>query len=241
MSAGRGRGDAALVSRTGGIGFPVFRQRPYFPRMKQGHEPFRGGDRPIGATVLDFWRWSGSDLLSNVWRGVLAEFLIARALEVADKPRDEWAAYDLKTRSGVTVEVKSASYVQSWPQRRPSIISFDIAPRKWVWFAATNEYQELSPPQRVADVYVFCVLGHADRCAAHTDPLDIDQWAFHVVGRRFLDRERPRQKKIGVNALRSLMRRATPGEAAEVRYGGLDAAIETAATQKLGRSSAEGP
>ena len=65
-----------------------------------------------------------------------------------------------------------------------------------------------------------------------TDPLDLDQWAFHVVGRRFLDRARPRQKKIGINALRSLMRRATRHEAAEVSYGNLRPAIEAAGGQR---------
>ena len=200
--------------------------------MMQGHEPFHGRDGPTGATVLDFWRWSGSDLLGNVWRGVLAEFLIARALDVTDEPRDEWAAYDLRTRSGVTVEVKSSSYVQSWPQPRPSNITFDIAPRKQVWYPKTNEYQELSPPQRVADVYVFCVLGRENQKAEDTDPLDIDQWRFYVVARAFLDREVPTQQTIGINALRSLMRRVTRHEAAEVRYGGLREAIEAAGGQR---------
>ena len=125
----------------------------------QGDEPFYADGESIGATVLDFWRWSGSDLMSNVWRGVLAEFLVARALDVTHEPRVEWAAYDLRTRAGVTVEVKSAAYAQAWPQSRPSNVTFDIAPRKWVWDATTNETTELPEPQRVADVYVFCVLG----------------------------------------------------------------------------------
>ena len=198
----------------------------------QGDESFHAGGVSVGATVLDFWRWSGSDLLSNVWRGVLAEFLIARALDVTHKLRKEWVSYDLHTRSGAKVEVKSAAYAQSWPQRRPSPIKFDIAARKEVWDEATNETKKLHKPQRQADVYVFCELGREDLTADDTDPLDIDQWRFYVVAREFLDRERPQQKKIGINALRSLMRRATPGEAAEVRYGSLREAIEAAGGQR---------
>ena len=197
--------------------------------MMQGNESIHAAGVSIGVTVLDYWRWSGSDLMSNVSRGVLAEFLVARALDVTHAPRVEWTTYDLKTRTGVTVEVKSAAYAQAWPQRRPSDIRFDIEARKQVWNAATNEIRDLPVPQRLADVYVFCVLGSEDRTADDTDPRDLDQWAFYVISRAFLDRKRPRQKTIGLNALRSLMRRAPQQrEAAEVRYLGLRAAIEAA-------------
>ena len=192
-------------------------------------EPFHAGGQSIGATVLDFWRWAGADLLGNVWRGVLAEFLVARALGVAHEPRIEWASYDLRTPSGVTVEVKSASYRQSWQQERPSNIAFDIAPRKQEWDAITNKMRTLAVPRRLADVYVFCLLGREDLAKDETDPLDIDQWAFYVAARALLDRERPRQRTIGINQLRTVMRRTTLHEAAEVRWAGLAEAIEAAA------------
>ncbi len=194
--------------------------RPRF-QPRSGDESFHVGGVSIGATLLDYWRWSGSELLSNVQRGVLAEFLIARTLDVTHEPRVEWAPWDLRTRSGVTVEVKSAAYWQAWPQRRPSDITFDIAPRKQVWDVATNETTTLPEPRRLADVYVFCVLGRRT-CPRNTDPLDVDQWAFYVLGGAFLDRERPAQKTIGIDPLRSL--------AAEAPYGGLSAAIEAAAS-----------
>ena len=196
--------------------------------LRSGDEPFHTGGVSCDATLLDYWRWSRSDLLNNVERGVLAEFLIARALDVTHQPREEWAGYDLRTRSGVTVEVKSASYVQAWHQQRPSAIQFDIAPRQQVWDPATNTTREFPQPRRPAEVYVFCVLGRDD-LTDRPDPLDVRQWAFYVLGRAFLDRERPAQQKIGLNALRSLMRRAPRQAAAEVRYGGLRAAVERAA------------
>ena len=202
-------------------------------RLPSGDEPFHAGGVSIGATVLDYWRWSGADLLSNGWRGVLAEFLIARALDVTHERREEWAAYDLRTRSDVTVEVKSAAYVQTWKQHSTSLIAFDIAPRKQVWDPATNETIVFPKPKRIADVYVFCVLGRDDLTDL-PDPLDVDQWAFYVLGRAFLDRERPVQKTIVLNAVRSLMRRAPGGPAGPVRYGELRAAIERAAERPAG-------
>ena len=41
-----------------------------------------GGRRFVGldATVADFWRWAFSDLRDNTTRGILAEFLVAKAV-----------------------------------------------------------------------------------------------------------------------------------------------------------------
>ena len=79
-----------------------------------------GSERLAGtdSTVLDFWRWSTSDLMSNATRGVLAEYLVAVALGVDDQPRIEWDAVDLRYE-GRGIEVKSAAHHQSWPQARP--------------------------------------------------------------------------------------------------------------------------
>jgi hypothetical protein len=43
--------------------------------------PLNGSERFTGldATVADFWRWAFSDLRNNTTRGILAEFLVARA------------------------------------------------------------------------------------------------------------------------------------------------------------------
>lgn len=82
--------------------------------------------------VLSFWQWSTSELLGNALRGVLAEFIVASAIEVLDKPREEWDAYDLVTNSGKKIEIKSSSYLQSWGQSKLSKIIFGIQPTT-VW------------------------------------------------------------------------------------------------------------
>ena len=58
---------------------------------KDGRECFRAGDSALDFSVLDFWRWSASDLVGNTARGILAEYIAARALEIpTDKEvRDE--------------------------------------------------------------------------------------------------------------------------------------------------------
>ena len=87
---------------------------------------------PIPACPLGLVFWiSGNgrsrDLTGNATRGRLAEYIVARALGISTGGvRDEWAACDLCTTAGVQIEVKSAAYLQSWQQTKPSTISFSI-------------------------------------------------------------------------------------------------------------------
>ena len=113
-------------------------------RFKSGQEPLHAGGRPIGPKLCDYWKWSTSDLLSNTLRGVLAEYLVATALGLGDKPRQEWAESDLVMRSGAKIEIKSASYIQSWKQHGFSAVNFDIARKKSAWNPETGESTALS-------------------------------------------------------------------------------------------------
>ena len=202
----------------------------------RGDEPFCVGDAHLDFTLLEYWRWSGSDLLDNTERGVLAEFLVATALGVADKPRVEWAAHDVSASfdgKPVSVEVKSAAWYQSWDRHQsqpsPSDIRFDIAPRKWSWDPKTNESVELSKPKRFADVYVFCVLGNDD--GSKPNPFDLDQWKFYVLDTASLDRERPKQKTIGLKPLCQLVEQATKRGA--VKYADLREAVRARAVARV--------
>ncbi len=48
-----------------------------------------------GHTILDFWQWAYSDLLSNRNRALFAEFIVGTALGVLGQPRVEWDSVDL--------------------------------------------------------------------------------------------------------------------------------------------------
>lgn len=137
---------------------------------KQGEESFSQSGSPLSTSVRDFWRWSSSDLMSNATRGILAEYIVACDLGVATGVRAEWDAFDLTTRSGIKVEVKSSAYLQTWYQRTYSAINFSIAPTL-AWDPQTAEYA--TEKKRQGDVYVFCLLHHKDQ--ASVDPLDMDQ------------------------------------------------------------------
>jgi len=170
------------------------------PRRLSGSEPLHAGGAPTGATVLDFWRWSGSDLVVNTARGLLAEYIVAHALEISTAGvRDAWAVWDLTTPDDITIEVKSGAYLQSWFQKAPSAISFGIKAAT-AWNPDTNAFE--GDRARHADVYVFALLAHRDK--ATLDPLDVAQWQFFVVPTRVLNEELPTQQSVSLATLERL-------------------------------------
>ena len=144
-----------------------------------------------------------SDLRMNNVRGYLAEFLVAKAVG-AEGLRVEWDAFDILTRDGVKVEVKSSAYLQVWDQRQPSRIVFSGLRGK-TWSPREGESPEATYN---ADVYVFAVqtaLQH-DRY----NPLDVHQWDFYVLPR--ISIERLGSKSIGLATLRRFAGAPTPYE-----------------------------
>ncbi|MXY49540.1 MAG: hypothetical protein F4Y38_09655 [Gemmatimonadetes bacterium] len=171
--------------------------------------------------MSDYWKWSGTDLLSNAQRGVLAEFLVAKAMEVNHAPRLEWGWYDLETTDKKKIEVKSAAYYQSWPQDKPSKIRFDITPRKWFWDPVTNKSESVETPEHRSDAYVFCLLG--DPADLNPDPLILDQWSFYVIRTCSFNGLLELQKTIGLEPLRRLISKETGR--CEVKYPDLAGVI----------------
>jgi hypothetical protein len=134
------------------------------------------GESLANSQVLDFWRWAFSDLRMNNVRGVLAEYIVAKLLNIPLETRDSWESYDLKTAAGITIEVKAAAYLQAWEQRQPSRIVFTgLQTRTW---SPRMGYGEQGYG---ADVYALCLLTEQD--PARFDPLNLDQWQFWLLSR----------------------------------------------------------
>lgn len=189
---------------------------------KEGKEHFHISGTALGFNLLSFWRWSVSDLVSNAARGVLAEYIVARALGLAENGvRDGWAAFDLETPAGIKIEVKSAAYVQSWHQKQLSSIAF-VTPKTRAWDADTNMQSHES--KRQADVYVFALLAHTDK--ATIDPLNLDQWRFYVLPTTVLDGRKRSQHSITLKSLEGLCSGA-------VRYDDLPKTVENCIGKRL--------
>ena len=199
---------------------------PYPPlerQRKTGQEALHCNSRPLGLTLADFWGWSVSDLVSNATRGRFAEFIVANALKIpTDKVRDEWGAFDLKTTSGLKIEVKSAAYVQTWSQRKLSSISF-LTPKSRAWDPETNLQSKES--RRQANVYVFALLAHQDKQTI--DPLNVAQWKFYVLPTTILDGQTRSQSSITLKTLEKL-------SGGPVSYQGLGDAVNRAISSQGG-------
>jgi len=145
-------------------------------------------------------------------RGILAEYIVASAIGVLKKPREEWDAYDLVSPKGLKIEIKSSSYLQSWEQSKFSKILFGIQPTL-VWEDMNKRSKQ---PQRQADVYVFCVLAHKDKNTVN--PLNLDQWDFYLLKTSVLNEFCLTQKSITLSSLLKL-------KPLIVNYAGLKQAI----------------
>lgn len=181
------------------------------PTLKSGDEKLRAADSVLNHSLLDFWRWSVSDILSNATRGRFAEFIVATACGIdITVPRDEWGAFDLVTPSGIKIEVKSAAFIQSWFQNNLSSIQFSIKKTRG-WDSSTNTQSNIK--KRQADIYVFCLLSHKEQSTI--DPLDMSQWEFYVVSVAQLDNYTRSEHSIMLNSLKRLANPVTYYDIAE--------------------------
>ena len=162
----------------------------------KGNNSFILNGKSSKYTLLDFWAWAFSDVITNTTRGLVAEFIIATALGIdIRKPRDGWSKFDLKYKNR-GIEVKSASYHQRWYQKHLSKISFNV-PKRRGWDASTNKLDPES--KRQADIYVLCLLAEQNR--DKVNPIDIDQWEFWVVDTAFFDNRVRSQHSITYKSL----------------------------------------
>jgi len=134
----------------------------------------------------------GQPLVTNVYRGLLVEAIIAQALQ----PRwtwvsRDWSPHDFENADGVRLEVKQTAATQTWAAKPGAIPkpSFDIALRKRVWCEQQMAWaQGATRPE----IYVFAYHSEIDRnIADHREP---GQWLFYPVR----ENELPKTKRINL-------------------------------------------
>lgn len=162
---------------------------------KTGQELFLG----MPHSLLEYWAWAHSDIVSNSERGILAEYLVRCAVHAPSPCRIEWDAVDVISPEGIRIEVKSSAYLQTWKQEKLSRIQFDIAPKN-AWDSVENSYA--SQRIRSADVYVFCLFNSKDPDTVN--PMDLAQWEFYVLATSVLNELVPKQKSISLTSLQKL-------------------------------------
>lgn len=128
-------------------------------------------------------------LVTNIFRGIIAEAIVSLALPDWRWVSADYSPYDFEHPDGTKLEVKQSSLRQSWVTAKPSVPSWDIAAR-------TGSYGDdgwLPKVGRNADIYVLALHGTTDDTTDHRDP---DQWCFFVIPTAQL----PSTKRLGVNA-----------------------------------------
>ncbi len=156
-------------------------------------------------TVLDFWQWAFSDLQANNLRGIFAEWVVAKLLDIPLTIRNPWDEWDLITPCGVKLEIKTSAYLQSWSQKRPSNIVFSGLKGRRLNIE-TNQYDHYATYN--ADIYVFCL--HIGRESKKWEALNLEQWRFYLLARK--DLERLDQNSLSLNPLRKISQELTAEE-----------------------------
>lgn len=139
----------------------------------------------------------GRPLITNVHRGMVAEAIVAAALEPEWRwCSEDYSSWDFERADGAKLEVKQSAARQSWAaaDAKPSACSFDIANRTGRW---ENGVEWIAEPGRSADTYVFAHHPVADATADHRDPA---QWRFYVVATQQL----PNIRRLSLARLKSL-------------------------------------
>lgn len=156
----------------------VERQRIHNTEYKAYREDdqFTCKGKPL-CSVLDFWRFSYSQLLGM--SDTIAEFLVCKAIGIEKAENvNYWTAYDLSFH-GKRIEMKATSYIHPWNKRLSNNRVFSIAPsdnRYWRELPGQDSGEKLA---RQSEVYVFCL--NSDKDIANPNPLNVDKWEFYVI------------------------------------------------------------
>ncbi len=176
--------------------------------MYNGDEKLINDGSYLQYSVLDFWKWAYSNLLHNMQRGTLAEFIVKSALDQNNvhenmtmktglEPYDLDGPWIPSLGRAAHIEVKSAAMVQVWDIKHPDKISFSIAPAKLP--DETGDYPTEAARQRNSDMYVFTLYTATDR---RRNILDLSWWEFYVCPTSVLNEKYPEQKTISLKKLK---------------------------------------
>ena len=171
------------------------------PQFKEPSEKFLLGKEPSnvadGRTISDFWRWAYSDLVQNITRGYVAQFIVAWMVG-ADRlaPNKPWQPFDVQIpNGGKTIEVKSTAWLQSWPVKNPKP-AFVIAPSRY-WDEKTNVISKEKSFN--ADLYALCYFYWTDPKTANV--MDLAQWKFWVFTQKELIKILDGKRSISIERL----------------------------------------
>lgn len=129
----------------------------------------------------------GKPLITNVYRSVIVEALVAAVLPDWQWVSADYFEHDFLHVDGTRLEVKQSAMKQTWATKGTAKPAWDIAERKQVW----KDDRWVPIAGRHADIYVLALHDVLDETADHREP---SQWKFLVIPTFKL----PAAKKIGL-------------------------------------------
>lgn len=172
------------------------------PTALKADTPFLLDGERIGVTLGDFWSWGYSVLLNNKARGVLAEFIVAKALKLDSPGHEPWASFDFITSAGATLEVKSTAYLQAWNQKELSRPLWQGLRSRQTEMASDGSWSIAGEQTAKADVYVLCLFTATEH--ADANPMEMDQWDFWLVPGKDISSD-----TIGISAVEARYQRVS--------------------------------
>lgn len=142
------------------------------------------------ASLLDFWTWAFGDLCDDDLKGIFAEWLVMRLLEIPNVRRVSWANSDIITPEGVRIEVKASSYWQSWKlldefgAARVTPL-YPISDKTRITFSGLKARDAITVPDSSkpkllkSHIYVFAFQNEKD--IERWNAMDLSQWEFYAL------------------------------------------------------------
>ena len=127
----------------------------------------------IGAELekLRFYEWAYGRLAeSDADIGAVGEYMVGRLLGCLGGPRKVNAPFDLVTKEGATVEVKTTARRKRMPNGT-SLLYWEI----------TDQRTALDGKRPLADVWIFLHADFPDGRRAHVNALDVRWWRAWVA------------------------------------------------------------
>ena len=170
-----------------------------------GSEKFEFNGKELGYNFIDFWRFHYSNIYDI--QGRIAEFIVAKALDIHDSQNDQyWTLWDL-TYKGLRVEVKETSYYHSFnkdgkiSQQR----TFGITKANGSYDPQVSGNSEFC---RQNDVYIFCL--NTGYTKEESYPLNLNNWEFYIVPTSVINENCGNNKTISLGRIKKLGFSATP-------------------------------
>lgn len=147
------------------------------------------GDEIKNSTLADFLMWAFSDLCDDVIKGIFAEWMIAKLLEIPTMRRYEWSNSDLISVRETKIEIKASSYWQSWKAINPDGTAKDLGKYpiqldSKIRFSGlmakdTIDHHKEKQGRLKSDLYIFCFQN--EKNYERWNAMDISQWEFYLV------------------------------------------------------------